>query len=433
MSLRQQITIPATLYCGFQQRTGEDDVPLGFVVPDGDDDAAKKRKSTVDDWAKRGNTYFDYTTRQYITRQGLAAVSFPNELLTGFKVSRSIKRSGWHGTNTVIRVEDPRGFELEISVDNFIQIMNGNLVDDGEILCRCIWGRVGQKNILLTENSEPYREAIVNTDRRNTEVAVADLKLGQKYLLKVGFTGVYLGQQHVLAQDSDYYHKSGQMRGPSGQTHYVRIPSTTYAFESKKAHFFYDEENNKLMRVTNPKVSRLLDATTITEAEAEEKLNAIILERSAEVVDGNAKRVYHGISSWRGNTLGKRPRKPVTRLTKTTEEDFLKLPGNPMCILEHNGILYRVQKGLLTATVHTIAGQQVHDPELVTADMIERKDLDEGRIVCVFEEVLKTTYARPHYEYDVAVRVFPRKEATYYTLEMEYKSVTTNITRVAHL
>ena len=426
MSLRQQITIPSTLYCGFQQRTSQDDVPLGFVVPDGTDEAATKRKSTVDNWALRGNVYYDHTTGQTLTRQGLSSVSFPNELLTGFKVSRSIKRSGWHGTNTVVRVEDPRGFELEISVDNFIQIMNGNLVDDGEILCRCIWGRVGQKNILLTENSQPYQEAIVNTERHNTDVAIGSVKLGQKVLMKVGFTGIYLGQQNVLSQDYNYSEFSGYKLGSiSGESHYIRISSTGFAFESKKAHFFYDDVNNVLMQVTTPKLSRIVDQTTITETDAENRLNEIILARTAKLVDGNNKSTYRGIDAWSGNTLAKRPRKTEYRIVRTTEAEFLKLPGNPLCVLEYNGNFYRVRKEAF------VSGDQ--DTTSITASKLDRKMLDDGKVVDSYEEKMEYNVKRPVYRLYVPTPSIPRNEATFYHLEMEYKSPTTNITRIAYL
>ena len=192
------VKLPEKYYCGFQQREEEDNVPLGFMTPWGNDAAFAKRQQTVDNWA---SPYWS------TNKNKLDPTTFDNELLAGFKLGRSIKRNGWNSTNVVVRIEDPRGFEVEISVDNLCRLAETNTIINGEIMAQCIWGREGGRNILLAENSQPYLDALENTDRSTRKISMRDVKPGYRVRLANGTEGRYLGKAHLVRFVRDYnYH-----------------------------------------------------------------------------------------------------------------------------------------------------------------------------------------------------------------------------------
>jgi hypothetical protein len=182
-----KLKLPEKLYCGFQQRS--DDELLGFLTPFGTDAAFEKRKYTVDHWA----------SRIYRDQKNVDSKIFDNVLLDGYRLDRHIKRYGWNGGNVVVRIEDPRGFEVEISVANLCKLIENNTIENGIIKAKCIWGREGSQNILLAENSQPYLDAIENTRRYENSVSLKDIQPGYKILLKNGVSGIYLGRARTFS------------------------------------------------------------------------------------------------------------------------------------------------------------------------------------------------------------------------------------------
>jgi hypothetical protein len=233
------ITIPDTHYIGINLNRTSDDIPLGFLTPGGTDSAAKKRAGTVNSWCgvgsgqmkwvyedewdkyekenpdavmlremepQRGNTY---KQRQYkipnkAGEQYKILDNVPNDPQLGFRITKMVSRyGGWHGGNKLVRIEDPRGFELEISVDNLVKIMTMTTFIEGVCQTECVWGREGANNVLLPVNSEPYMEARKVTDYRNTDlVPLKELNYGDVVELKKteqfnGLTGEYMGAYNV--------------------------------------------------------------------------------------------------------------------------------------------------------------------------------------------------------------------------------------------
>ena len=233
------VTIPDLHYIGIKGVGTYNDgsMPLGFLTPGGTNAAAKKRISTVDSWvganggrhehiapdeseqfvkdnpsAKFLRDHSDYERNPHIAylipneegKHYKILDNVPNEPQLGFRITKMVSRSGsWNGGNKLVRIEDPRGFELEISVDNLVKIMSMTTFIDGVCQTECLWGREGSSNILLPVNSEPYEAARATTDYRNKEViSLRDVKFGDTVELKKteqfeGLTGEYLGAYNV--------------------------------------------------------------------------------------------------------------------------------------------------------------------------------------------------------------------------------------------
>lgn len=213
----ETIKLPKKLYVTFQQRKKEDP-RLGFMSPYEKNSAFEKRKVTQDSWAY-GYTIKDapkFTIQDddsVISTGGDSSLPFllntfpkvfPNTPMEGFELSKTIRRSGsWSGTNTVWRVFDPRGFELEIKSDNLMKILDHCVLDHGKILGKCCWGRSGADNILLPEDSDLYKNALSLTQKLGQKFSIRNLQIGDEVeILNTTFIGkkmIYLGSFHAYS------------------------------------------------------------------------------------------------------------------------------------------------------------------------------------------------------------------------------------------
>ena len=183
------ISLPENLYVGRLKRDSEN--ILGFMVPDGTDRAAQKRKETVDSWAQ-GRSWDRTESPQ------LEPLLLKNTALKGYKLTDTIRRCGYNGSGNVLwRVLDPRDFEIEISSDNLAGILDSvGVLAGGEIPGDCIWGREGSRNVLLPLTSEPYHLA-AQVDAKPIKEKPDKLKIGHVYMTTQLGALVYLGKTEV--------------------------------------------------------------------------------------------------------------------------------------------------------------------------------------------------------------------------------------------
>lgn len=163
------IKIFPEMYCG---RKAPDD--LGFIVPGGDNAAAKRRKETVDCWTR---AYCKDTSNpeHYFT--------FPNTPTSGFEIRKVI--SPYRTSNKLFRVWDPRGFIVEISAQNLCELCLEGGVQYGVFTGSYVWGREGRDNVLLATGSPRFKEAFEFTKQtgKGNKVSLRSLKIGQKVSL----------------------------------------------------------------------------------------------------------------------------------------------------------------------------------------------------------------------------------------------------------
>lgn len=138
----RDIKFPEKYYVGFQkQRFSREDNfrMLGFATPNTGDYAFKKRKASVDGWSEKDLTPLD----------------MDNKPTHGFKIVDAVSR--YSTSNKKFRVEDPRGFELEIDVYNLLEIIEKHTIVQGTIMEPMLWGRFGGDNYLISGNSAEYK------------------------------------------------------------------------------------------------------------------------------------------------------------------------------------------------------------------------------------------------------------------------------------
>jgi hypothetical protein len=194
----KQIKFPKQHYIGMIGRQG-DTLPLGFMTEDGTDKGAVKRKGTVDDWVRSNSYARDGEKKIAVAR------TYENTPLIGFRLTKSIRRnSSWGAGNVKWRIEDPRGFELEITSPNMARIMDSCVIDNGEILEECVWARLKGDNVLVPVSSDLYQAATRNEERLANKVKPSEVERGDEVVLHNGMEGIYLGKFECLQPNYRY-------------------------------------------------------------------------------------------------------------------------------------------------------------------------------------------------------------------------------------
>lgn len=128
------------LYVGYQKERysqTEDQRILGFATPYEDNVAGKKRMASVDNWRDKKIT----------------PKIIENKPMMGFKICDFASR--YSTSNKLLRIYDPRGFELEISIGNAVDLIKSTVITNGEIMAPLVWGR-DSGNYLVTANHPDY-------------------------------------------------------------------------------------------------------------------------------------------------------------------------------------------------------------------------------------------------------------------------------------
>ncbi len=161
--------IPTRLNVGFQDRADTLQKRLGYVTYF-DEKGVMRKNESWERWRKK-----DIEPEQY-----------DNVPTAGFLINKGITRTGfyWGGKTVKMRVYDPRGFEVEITMDNLAGIISHSVIDNGEIKQECVYVWFGSELFLIPTNSEVYQKAAVNTAKQNVKITKNELIIGGVYSLK---------------------------------------------------------------------------------------------------------------------------------------------------------------------------------------------------------------------------------------------------------
>ena len=258
------VRIPDEHYVGVIVNRERDELPLAFMTPNGTDSAAKKRKESVDSWVSQNN------------RRGgenLDPLVYKNTPMSGFRLGSTIRRLSRYGGNVKWRIEDPRGFELEISSENFEDIYTECVIDRGDILAECIWARSGSENILLPTHTATYQAAIGATALAGKKIDLKSLKIGDYVTLQNGYKGRYLGRPYLVVFSYN----------PDG---------TIYkALEYVQRHILMND--SEIYAVATPKFAEAQEGEPLTEAEVEALIAADINNGKSIISAGNSYSTYY--------------------------------------------------------------------------------------------------------------------------------------------
>lgn len=192
-----------------------------------------KMQSTGRSWAtvreqtvykkKEGATWeyvYDENNRPIIDRiepakEGEEAI-VENLPTTGFYVGCSVSR--WSTSNKLFRVQDPRGFTVEIPTDNLATLLHHTTVVKGVVQDLCVWGREGNSHILLPVNSEPYLLTLDQMDTlENKLVSKTELKPGDWVKMfndekEYYYAGKVKGTWNVIGETRNHSYQHGSPR-----------------------------------------------------------------------------------------------------------------------------------------------------------------------------------------------------------------------------
>lgn len=161
-----------------------DKAPLAFLTYDTHDAASKKRIDTVKNW---------YGSEKMC--------NLDNPPLSGFTFVDVISRC--RTKNKLMRVFDPRGFIVEVSIDILLEIMQSATIKNGIIQEKCFWARKGAENILIPENTPLHEQYLSETVyAKAANISTKKLKVGGLYINKDGKKYFYLGKL-VLKVDEE--------------------------------------------------------------------------------------------------------------------------------------------------------------------------------------------------------------------------------------
>lgn len=177
--------LPKRLNVGYRSRSGTYTGKLGYVTYFDEKGVLRKEKS----WEGWRDSRIDNTL-------------YDNEKLSGFVINKTSggERSGWDTRKSYIRVYDPRGFEVEISIDNLLYIIEHSTIEGKNLIGEYIYGWDGAEMVLIPVSSPEFEELERrnNLIHTNNTVRARDLKVGATYLTKQGGEWIYLGRY-------DYY------------------------------------------------------------------------------------------------------------------------------------------------------------------------------------------------------------------------------------
>lgn len=164
-----QLYIPEKIKVGFQKRDDTLDSKLGFIIYYDKDGKLKNEK--------RWNTW---------RNESIKPLTLENKPFKNANLHKGIEYAGtsFSDGKSTLRIYDNRGFEYEISFDNFVAISLNNEISKGEIIGEFVYAFAGTKLILLPVNSEEYKKALQSTKNKDTDIKEDDLIPGSVYYLK---------------------------------------------------------------------------------------------------------------------------------------------------------------------------------------------------------------------------------------------------------
>lgn len=159
-----------------------------YITHDGDDKLADQRKKKIEARVGKDN-----------------CTTVNNTPLIGFTINKN-HRVGSYFSNSFSAwiVNDPRGFEMEISSTNLEYIMKYCTIENLEIQEKCVWGRNKSSHVLIPVTSPIYKDAVINSERMKKSVNLDDLEFGDYFITNNGKIGLYLGTVYHCNKFTDY-------------------------------------------------------------------------------------------------------------------------------------------------------------------------------------------------------------------------------------
>ena len=179
--MTQQLFIPKTLKIGLDSRTDTYSGLLGFITYI-QEDGTNKHKKSWENWRDKK----------------LGILELDNSPIEGFVIN---KREGGGGRwsynerEAKIRVWDPRGFEIEITIENMLDLLAecGSFPGKG-LEGEFVYGWDQLRLSLISIKSELYKKSLIFSNVNVKSITENDLIIGGVYLSKKVDSLIYMGK-----------------------------------------------------------------------------------------------------------------------------------------------------------------------------------------------------------------------------------------------
>lgn len=180
--MKSSIFIPNRINVGYKKRESTYTGKLAYVVYFDEKGKLRKEKSWQD-W--RDKT--------------IPNDEFDNAPTSGFVLNKKVGdySTGWSHRRSYCRVYDPRGFEIEISIENLLYILENTSAIKGKGLeGEFVYGWDGMELVLIPIGAPEYKECqhFSNLVHNNDTIKGKDLVLGGTYFDKSKTEYIYLGK-----------------------------------------------------------------------------------------------------------------------------------------------------------------------------------------------------------------------------------------------
>lgn len=220
--MKETLYIPDDLKVGFCLRKDTYTGKLGFVIYKDGKGKWRQEKSWEEWRSKPGSPkwssgkYWDSQSQEWIEDisvygDEVKEIPFKNEEIEGFVVNKDAGgvHSGWGWNDRLekVRIYDPRGFEIEITIPNLLYILQERNSYKGKGLeGKFIYAWDKKNLVLLPVGSKEHNLSNKFSSLQDRKFSLRDLKEGYDYLTKDQETVFYLGRD-ILIQGSFPYAK----------------------------------------------------------------------------------------------------------------------------------------------------------------------------------------------------------------------------------
>lgn len=174
MEKKQIFFIPEKLKVGFRKRDNTYTGKLSYIIYYDSKGVLRKENS----W----NSWRD---------PSIPDIEIENKPTSGFMLNRHVGgcKSGWNHRQSYCRVWDPRGFELEITIENLLWILEHCDCTKGKVLSgNFVYAWEGKDLVLVPEITEEYKESLeVSKKMPKKTLSPSDLIPGALYKMKSSF------------------------------------------------------------------------------------------------------------------------------------------------------------------------------------------------------------------------------------------------------
>lgn len=177
--INERLNIPETLKVGFNNRPDTYSGKLAYVTYIN----------------KKGDIAKEASWNGWIDKR-IEVETYENKPIEGFVLNKRAGgyKSGWNFRQTKCRVYDPRGFEVEISVENLLYILQECTSSKGKGLeGEFVYAWSGTELILLPVCSEDYK-ASTELMKRQEDITLKSLKVGAAYKGSAVDYLIYIGK-----------------------------------------------------------------------------------------------------------------------------------------------------------------------------------------------------------------------------------------------